>query len=195
VRRERGGHVSIGELRLSIGETREPHDDAGSAETALARTGSCERFGPNRDQLWIETLESRDFATFDAPNGGYTRDARRAIDPNGATPALALRAATVFGRPDAKAIPEHLQKRGAVVLHHHRTAVYREADLCPDCAGWPDYSDCSDCAGWSVPLGTLSFRQLKEDPQPQVLVAFGFEMWNPASFNPSVYSSVEPFSN
>jgi hypothetical protein len=28
--------------------------------------------------------------------------------------------------------------------------------------------------------------QLKEDPQPQVRVAFGFVMWNPASFSPSL---------
>ncbi len=28
--------------------------------------------------------------------------------------------------------------------------------------------------------------QLNDDPQPQVRVAFGFEMWNPASFRPSL---------
>ena len=28
--------------------------------------------------------------------------------------------------------------------------------------------------------------QLKEDPQPHVRVALGFEMWKPASFSPSL---------
>ena len=30
------------------------------------------------------------------------------------------------------------------------------------------------------------FAQLNEEPQPQVRVAFGFTMWNPASCNPSL---------
>lgn len=28
--------------------------------------------------------------------------------------------------------------------------------------------------------------QLKDEPHPQVRVAFGFEMWNPASLSPSL---------
>jgi hypothetical protein len=35
-----------------------------------------------------------------------------------------------------------------------------------------------------TPVG--GWVQLKEDPQPQVRVAFGFVMWNPASFSPSL---------
>ena len=34
--------------------------------------------------------------------------------------------------------------------------------------------------------GRRGCAQLKEEPQPQVRVAFGFVMWNPASWRPSV---------
>jgi len=32
----------------------------------------------------------------------------------------------------------------------------------------------------------VRFAQLKEEPQPQVRVALGFTMWNPAPCNPSL---------
>ena len=38
----------------------------------------------------------------------------------------------------------------------------------------------------SAAYGARSGCQLKEDPQPQVRVALGFEMWKPASFSPSL---------
>ena len=108
-----------------------------------------------------------------------THDTRgRAVDPHRAAPALALRAAAVLGGPEAEPVAQHLEKRGAVVVHRDDAAVDREPDLV------------------GAPFGARGFGcQLKEDPQPQVRVAFGFEMWNPASFSPSVYSSVEPLSN
>lgn len=35
------------------------------------------------------------------------------------------------------------------------------------------------------PVGCSGGAQLKEEPQPQVRVAFGFETWNPAPCSPS----------
>ena len=54
-----------------------------------------------------------------------------------------------------------------------------------------DYTDGLQDAGFHISNPNASrtcggLDQLKEDPQPQVREAFGFEMWNPASWRPSV---------
>jgi hypothetical protein len=64
---------------------------------------------------------------------------------------------------------EHLEQRLPSVRDGDAAAVEIELQL-----------------GRGVRPGRGCSAQLKEDPHPQVRVAFGFEMWNPASWSPSV---------
>ena len=90
--------------------------------------------------------------------------------PWGLQPSLA-RAAT-------QAVAQDLEQRGAVV---------GDLDVDPVDAERERRRRLGAPVRWS--------GQLKDEPHPQVRVALGFEMWNPAPCRPSVYSRVEPFSS
>ena len=91
------------------------HDDPGRAEAALARPRRGEGIGPGVPQRGVEPLQGGHLTTGHASS---RRDACHPwcpVDPDRATPALALRAATVLGRAATEMLAQHLQERCAVV--------------------------------------------------------------------------------
>ena len=99
-----------------------------------------------------------------ATGGGHARDARRAVDPDGAAPALPLGAAAVLDGATAQLLAERVEERRTVV---------EDRDLGP-----------VESEGQARRRGGVA--QLKEEPQPHVRVALGFVMWNPESCRPSL---------
>ena len=83
---------------------------------------------------------------------------------------MALWAAAVLDRLTGKAVAQDVEKGTAVVLELDIDPVQPDGERLETRVLTP-------VGGWV---------QLKEDPQPQVRVAFGFVMWNPASFSPSL---------
>ena len=89
------------------------------------------------------------------------------VHPDGAAAALALGAAAVLDRTAPQLLAERVEERGPV--HRHQT----------DDGGRPLRRE-----GDGGRRGGVA--QLKEEPQPQVRVALGFTMWNPAPCSPSL---------
>ena len=154
---------------LSLYEGGQPHDDPGSAEPALACTGVAERTGPGRSERGIHSVER---CHRDGPvtlRAGVTQETRGLPSihtvqhphwPWGLHPSLALRRPRRSRSTSRSGAPS-----SATVTH---VPVDGEGDLV------------------LAPDGARGDCQLKEDPQPQVREAFGFEMWKPASFRPSL---------
>ncbi len=87
------------------------------------------------------------------------------VHPDSAASALPLWAAAILGRANTQDITKDVEQRSPVVGHHDGLTVNDERERRPDRRG--------------------ELAQLKDDPQPQVRVAFGLEMWNPAPCKPS----------
>ena len=71
-------------------------------------------------QLLRHSLEGGDPATGDAADGGDAGDAGRPVDPDGAAPALTLRAAAVLDRAAAELLAQRVQE-GDPVLDRDRS--------------------------------------------------------------------------
>jgi len=140
-------------------ECRESHDDPRSAEATLAGPRVREGPRPSRTEFFVETFERRDVAACDPAGRCNARNAWSAVYPDRAAPALTLGTTTVLYRMQPERFAQDLQQRRSVVRDSDSVAVYDQAEMA---------------------------TQLKEDPQPQVRVAFGFVTWNPAPCSPSL---------
>ena len=107
-----GGVVGNAAARLEAGQS---HDDPRRAEAALAGALRREGVGPRVAHGGVEALEGRHLPTGHASGRGDTGHPRRSVDPDRATPALALGAAPVFGRAATQTLSQDLEKRCAVV--------------------------------------------------------------------------------
>ena len=124
----------------------------------------------------VEAVEGGHLTAGHAPGRRDARHAGCPVDPHRATPALALGAAPVLGRRGPRCSRRTSRSECAVVGDLDRRSRRRRRE--------------SAGAGAGRKVG-----QLKEEPQPQVRVALGFEMLNPAPCKPSVYSRVAPLSS
>ena len=98
VQRQRWASRALADRGLrGVGEGGDAHDDPRRAEAALAPAVGAERLGPAVGA--VEALDRRDRPSGDAADGRDAGDARLAVDPHRAAPALALWAAAVLRRP------------------------------------------------------------------------------------------------
>ena len=142
----------------------EPNDDARRAEAALGGRRRVERGNQGVARCTIEAFEGGHLAARDPRNRGHAGDAGLAVDQDRAAAALALGCAPVLHVEATELVAERLEQ-GAVSLDDDGGAVEGEGGR---------RRSGSRCG------------QLNELPQPQVWVAVGFVMWNPAPCRPSV---------
>ena len=143
-------------LLAASGEGGQPEDDPGGAETTLAGAGGDERVRPTAADVRVEPVDGRHLPAGDSPERRHAGHPRRTVDPDGAATALALRTTAVLGRPAAEMLAQGVEQGRVVVRRLDGSPVEAERD------------------------------QLNEEPQPQVRVALGFVMWNPAPCSPSL---------
>ena len=147
--------------RMTIPGVQNPHWLAPAATNASAQRV------PDRG---IDSLEGGDVPPGDPASRRDARDPGAPVDPDRAAAALPLGAAAVLDRDAAEVVAQHVEERAVLVGELDLGSVQAE----PEDRGRLGVSP----AGGGV--------QLKEDPQPQVREALGFEMWNPASVSPSL---------
>jgi hypothetical protein len=111
----------------------------------------------------VDALEGGHGATRDARDGRHARHAGQPVDEDRAAAALTLRGAAVLDVAPIEGAAQRVEER-AVRGDGDLGAVEGEGD-----------------AG----AGGGGLAQLNELPQPQVLVALGFVMWNPAPWRVS----------
>jgi hypothetical protein len=87
------------------------HHDARRAETALRATGRDKRAGESITLARVQPFDGRYRSPRDSGDRRDARDARLAVDEHGATSALALGRAAVFGGEDAESLPQRVQER------------------------------------------------------------------------------------
>ena len=108
-------------------ERGQAHQDPRRAEAALARAAGGEGGGPTVALVGREPLDRRHAAAGDAAHRRDARHPGRAVDPDGATPALALRAAAILERATAELLAQRIEQRDAVG-DGHGTPVEIEHD-------------------------------------------------------------------
>jgi len=150
-------------------------DDAGSAEAALASARVAQRVGPTLGDGRLQTVDGGDGAARHPPHRGDAGDTRRAVDQDRAAPALSLRAAAVLGTLEAEAIAENLEQGGAVVGNLVDGTVDGQLKGGPTRRGRP-----------VRPVAGPVYRQLNDEPQPQVRWALGLSIEKPAWLRPSL---------
>ena len=79
-----------------LDQLRGAHEDSGRAEPALRSAARDERVDERVANRRVEPTDGRHLAPRHAERGGDARDARLAVDEHRATPALALRRASVL---------------------------------------------------------------------------------------------------
>ena len=144
-------------------ERREADDDPRGAEPALRGSRAVERFHQRVADHGIEAVERRDVAARDPPDRRDARHPGLAVDEHRAAATLALRGAPVLDLVVAELVAERVEERAA-----------------------PADGDVPAVAAEAGGRGRGRLGQLNELPQPQVWVAFGLVMWNPAPCRPSV---------
>ena len=91
-------------------ERGQAHDDARRAEPALAGPGRREGVGPAVRSAVGKPFEGGDATAGDPADGRDAGDPRRAVDPDGAAAALALRAAAVLDRTAAELLAQRVEE-------------------------------------------------------------------------------------
>jgi len=143
----------------------QPEQDARGAKAALAGPGGGEGPRPPGPELGIEPLDRGDRSAGDPPDRGDAGDTGGTVDPDRAAATLALGAAAVLDRMARELFTQGVEQRDPqAVVNLDRGSV--------------------EDKGNGRRRGGVA--QLKEEPQPQVRVALGFTMWNPAPCSPSL---------
>ena len=119
---------SSGRIVAGVAQRGEPHDDAGGAEPALAGAGGSERGSPGTADSGGQTVQRGHLAAGQPAYRGHARHPGCAVDPHGATTALALRAAAVLRRAQVQALAQHVEQRLVVLGHLDVDAVDAEPD-------------------------------------------------------------------
>ena len=160
-----GRPLSSAARRSRMPGVQNPHWLAPVATKASAQRSRCAAGIPSR----VVTLRPATRRT-----RGHAGHPGQAVDPHGATATLTLGATAVLDRAAPELLAQHVEEGDAV----------GDGDLAPvqDEGDQGDRSWC--CSGDGTPGRAPA--QLKEEPQPQVRVALGFVMWNPASWSPSL---------
>jgi len=163
---QKGGLDGLaGPWSTSLFECGQPEQDSRRTETALAGSGRHEGGNPSIPEIGSQPFDRRHGSPGDPPHRGHAGHPSHAVDPDRAAAALALRTAPVLYRTAVQLLAQRVKKRGSgIAVDGDRNPVERKGD---------DRS-----------RGGLA--QLKEEPQPQVRVALGFTMWNPAPWSPSL---------
>ncbi len=131
----------------------------------MAGAGGEKRFDPASLEISIEPFNRGHRPSGHTSGGSDACHAGSAINPDGAASALALGAAPVLDRTAPQLLPERVKERDSlIVINLDRVPVKEKGN------------------GWR----RARFSQLNEEPQPQVRVAFGFTIWNPAPCSPSL---------
>ncbi len=81
---------------IPVEQRRGAHEDARGAEAALRRAGRQERIGEPGTLMLVQSFDGGDVTSADPRRGGDARDPRRAVDEDGAAPALTLGRAPVL---------------------------------------------------------------------------------------------------
>ena len=138
--------------------------------------------GPATRHLGAEPVERGDRAAGHPAGRGHARHPGCAVDQHGAAAALTLGAAPVLGRAHAEVLAQHVEQADAAVGDGDRDAVDHQSQPGRGSA-FP-----SGDGRWLVVADRRRWRggQLKELPQPQVRLAFGLSMANPAPCRPSL---------
>ena len=163
--------------RITMPGVQKPHWLAPCATKASAQRSRSSAGAPSR----VVTRRSGD-----AADGRDAGDPGRPVDPHGAAPALALRAAAVLDGAAAELLAQRVEE-GDPVGDRDRVPVEDEGDEAR--AGARARRRPRAVLGSGARCrsgGGVPGAQLKEEPQPQVRVALGLMMLKPAPCRPSL---------